>query len=271
MTEAPETVNFDRAAEFYDDTRDFADERASDTLEYLSGELAGRGQVLEIGAGTGALAIPIAARGIDVVGIDVSTAMLAKLREKAAGHTGHVRVLEADARRIPFPDGAFGAAYLRHVLHLIPDWPVAAAELCRVVAPGGTVHVDAGRDTSEWQEFRTAVIAPMLGPEGYVVGLEVGRDGTDVLNDAFRAAGAEPDGVTVFSYPNDETWSRVLDEIEARSPSWSWRASDDAIQRMVDAARAWISERFGSLDELVSESFEVDWYRFRLGDKARTA
>ena len=271
MTEAPETINFNQAADFYDSTRDFGDRRAADTLDHVSTELRGLGPVLEVGVGTGLLALPLASRGLDVVGVDVSTAMLAKLRQKSAAGEGRVRLAEADARRLPFPDGAFGSAYLRHVLHLIPDWPVAAAELCRVVGPGGTILVDAGRDTPEWQEFRTAVIAPMLGPEGYVVGLELGRDGADVLNDGFRSAGAEPDGVTVFSYPNDETWSRVLDEIEARSPSWSWRASDDAIQRMVEAARVWIVERFGDLDALVSESFEVDWYRFRLGDEARNA
>lgn len=107
------------------------------------------------------------------------------------------------------------------------------------------------------------MIAPVLGPEADVVGLELGRDGVDVLDEAFRAGGAEPDGVALFSYPNDETWSQVLDEIAARSPSWSWRVSDDAIERTIEAARPWILERYGSLDALVSERFEVHWFRFR--------
>jgi SAM-dependent methyltransferase len=48
-------------------------------------ELAGRGPVLELGIGTGRLALPLAARGLAVQGIDASPAMVAKLREKPGG------------------------------------------------------------------------------------------------------------------------------------------------------------------------------------------
>ncbi len=54
--------------------------------------LAGGGPVLEFGAGTGRLTVPLAERGLDVVGVDISTDMLAKLRAKSSA----VTTVEAD-------------------------------------------------------------------------------------------------------------------------------------------------------------------------------
>lgn len=67
---------------------DVYDERTKGTrpgqVEMLH-ELAGEGPVLELGIGTGRLALPLAARGVDVHGIDCSEAMVAKLRDKPGG------------------------------------------------------------------------------------------------------------------------------------------------------------------------------------------
>jgi SAM-dependent methyltransferase len=258
-----ETISFDRAAEFYDATRDVGDEATAETIDYLAASLEGRGRVLEIGVGTGILALPLVTRGHDVVGIDVSTAMLAKLRRKAGAE--RLRLLEADARSLPFPDGAFAAAYLRHVLHLIPGWTAATGELCRVVEPGGPIMVDAGRASSpEWREF-WAAIAPALGPEAEPPGLDLTRDGEEALNEGLRAAGAQADGMTSFWYPGRDTWADVIEEMERRSPSWTWRVPDEAMERAVELGRRFVLDRHGSLDPLVSERFEVRWYRYLNG------
>jgi SAM-dependent methyltransferase len=62
-------------------------------------ELAGAGPVLELGVGTGRVAVPLAERGLEVVGIDASSAMLDQLSAKAAGRT--VRVVEGDFADVP--------------------------------------------------------------------------------------------------------------------------------------------------------------------------
>ncbi|MGH8906523.1 MAG: class I SAM-dependent DNA methyltransferase [Egibacteraceae bacterium] len=56
--------------------------------------LAGEGRVLEFGIGTGRLALPLAARGLEVHGIDASQAMVARLRAKPGG--GHIPVVIGD-------------------------------------------------------------------------------------------------------------------------------------------------------------------------------
>ena len=67
-------------------------------VELLAG-LAGEGPVLELGVGTGRVALPLAARGLRVHGIDVSEAMVERLRAKPGGET--VRVTFGDFAEVP--------------------------------------------------------------------------------------------------------------------------------------------------------------------------
>lgn len=68
-------------AEVYDQWFGSCEEAAIDLLA----ELAGSGRVLELGIGSGLIALPLAARGVDLHGIDLSPAMVAKLRAKPGG------------------------------------------------------------------------------------------------------------------------------------------------------------------------------------------
>lgn len=72
-------------------------------------ELAGDGNVLELGIGTGRVAIPLAAQGVKVTGVDSSTAMIAKLRAKP-GSEGIV-VHHGDFAEVQY-DGTFSLAYV---------------------------------------------------------------------------------------------------------------------------------------------------------------
>jgi Methyltransferase domain len=78
----PETYG-GRIAEVYDEWF-HASTSTEDAVEFLAG-LAGGGPVLELAVGTGRIALPLAARGIEVHGIDASEAMVAKLRAKPGG------------------------------------------------------------------------------------------------------------------------------------------------------------------------------------------
>jgi SAM-dependent methyltransferase len=78
-----ESTYGERIAETYD-TRPEVPTDTDETVAFLA-ELAGKGYVLELGIGTGRVALPLAARGLQVTGIDASPAMVAKLREKPGG------------------------------------------------------------------------------------------------------------------------------------------------------------------------------------------
>jgi SAM-dependent methyltransferase len=73
----------DRIAEIYDDWHPTAED--AEQAAAVLAELAGDGPALELAIGTGRVAIPLHARGVDVHGIDASQEMVAKLREKPGG------------------------------------------------------------------------------------------------------------------------------------------------------------------------------------------
>ncbi len=263
MSQDQTSVNFDRAAAFYDATRDVGATATRRTLDIVEASVGGRGPVLEIGVGTGALAIPLVERGLDVVGVDLSSAMLAKLSEKARAEASP-RVLRADATRLPFRDGGFGAAYARHVLHLMSDWRTAVAELCRVVGRG-VILIDAGGPADRWfdlwLEMRT-----VLGPEADHVGLDLGREGEEALDAAFLAAGAAIGPVSTFTYPELETVADVLEETARRSPSWTWRVPDDQLQAAIEVGTRWTLDRYGTLDVRLEEESSVRWRTYLVGE-----
>jgi SAM-dependent methyltransferase len=133
-----ESVNFDRAAGYYDATRALPETTMAQLTALLAAELAERQPCLEIGVGTGRFALPLRAAGIAMAGTDISGAMLRRLAANAGGGSPFP-LAQADATRLPFAAGTFGSVLAVHVLHLIPDWRVAVDEAVRVLRPGGAL------------------------------------------------------------------------------------------------------------------------------------
>jgi ubiquinone/menaquinone biosynthesis C-methylase UbiE len=117
-------VEFDQIAPIYDDTRrPPSDEEVQALLE----SLAGSRTLLEAGVGTGRFAVPLRAHDLRVVGIDLSRAMMKRARQK-----GIEDLVRANVLRLPIRTRSIDAAYMVHVLQLLPDPRPALAELGRV-------------------------------------------------------------------------------------------------------------------------------------------
>jgi arsenite methyltransferase len=101
--------------------------------------------VLDIGAGSGTdvlLAAQIVGDAGQVIGLDMTTAMLTKLNASAAAaHVSNVRLLEGNAEHIPLPNASVDVVTSNGVLNLIPDKRAAFAEIYRVLKPGGRLQV----------------------------------------------------------------------------------------------------------------------------------
>ena len=108
------------------------------TVAALS-RLAGRGLVVELGVGTGRIALPLAADGATVIGIDASPDMLARLRAKP--HADRVCVTVADMAELPLAAGRAGLVFAAfNTFFNLPDAAAqrrALTEVARVLAPGG--------------------------------------------------------------------------------------------------------------------------------------
>jgi SAM-dependent methyltransferase len=92
-------------------------------------------RVLDVGCGPGVVCGLAAERGALPTGVDVAPGMLAEARRRHPGLT----FVEADAVALPFEDGAFDACVGNFVLNHLPAPEAAAAELARVLAPGGSL------------------------------------------------------------------------------------------------------------------------------------
>jgi ubiquinone/menaquinone biosynthesis C-methylase UbiE len=101
------------------------------------------GRVLDVGCGTGYLAISLAAqrRARTVHATDISAGMLARTVDNARAAGVRLRPVRATAAALPYEDGAFDSVVSRGVLHHLHDPVAALTEWRRVVRPGGTVVV----------------------------------------------------------------------------------------------------------------------------------
>jgi SAM-dependent methyltransferase len=111
-------------------------------VDFLVG-LAGGGRALELGIGTGRIALPLAQRGVPVHGIELSRAMVAKLRAKPGGKDIPVTIGDFATTTV---DGSFSVAYL--VFNTIMNLTTQAAQVAcfRNVAahlePGGCFVIE---------------------------------------------------------------------------------------------------------------------------------
>jgi len=136
----------EEVADHYDETLDeMADPKVVEsTVDFLVA-LAGDGRALELGIGTGRIALPLAARGVPVNGIELSEAMVARLRAKPGGQ--EIEVTRGDFAQAKV-GGTFRLAYL--VFNTIMNLTTQAAQVAcfRNVAqhlePGGTFVIEVG-------------------------------------------------------------------------------------------------------------------------------
>ena len=118
---------------------------AVDPVVDLLAELAGEGRTLELGIGTGRIALPLARRGVPVHGIELSRAMAARLRAKPGGEDIDVTIGDFASTAV---EGTFTLAYL--VFNTIMNLTTQAAQVAcfRNVAahlePGGCFVVEVG-------------------------------------------------------------------------------------------------------------------------------
>lgn len=101
-------------------------------------------RVLDVASGPGTTAFLLASEfGVEVDGVDLGEESVAKAAAKAAerGLADHVHFHVGDAEQLPFPDASFDAVVSECAFCTFPDKPTAAAEMARVLKPGGRVGI----------------------------------------------------------------------------------------------------------------------------------
>jgi SAM-dependent methyltransferase len=206
----PEDHFGEAVAARYDETSAamFAAEAVEPAVDVLA-ELAGDGAALELGIGTGRIALPLAARGVPVAGIDLSAAMVARLREKPGGADIPVAIGDFATTRV---EGEFSLAFL--VFNTIgnlttQDAQVACFENAAAhLRPGGCFVIEVGVPQLQRLPPGETVRAFELRPG------KLGFDEYDVVGQGLVSHHYEvlPDGRTeASSIPFRYVWPSELD------------------------------------------------------------
>ncbi len=264
------SLSFDRVAAQYDGTRGYPP-AASETIAegvIRHGPLSPGARALEIGVGTGRIALPLLARGVHVTGVDISARMterlLAKYDDERAARPdlrwGQLAVALADGVSLPFASASFDAVIAVHVLHLISDWRGALEEALRVLPPNAPLLL--GQDMShgspiahplqdEWIE-----IVRSLGFEPKRVGAPTFAD---ILAEA-RGRGLVVEEWTITEWTATHTAAESYAYLANQVWSLTWQVPSDIFAASVQQLERWARERYG---ERWTEPVETT-YSFRL-------
>ena len=232
------SVNFDRAAGFYDETRGFPESVIERIGPFLAdaAQLTGDETVLEVGIGTGRISLPLAPYVRRICGIDISPKMLQKLLDKR--NDAAVFPTVGDAHYLPFADDSIDVVLVTHVFHLVDNPLAVLAEIRRVLKPGGCLlhtfgrygYADAMQPISEaWRPYsekstrnaRWSNTEDLASPNGW---------------ETVRTA--------EFAYDYDTCPAEFLECVEGRIWSSTWYIPEDDLQAGAAAIRAAVDVHF---------------------------
>lgn len=220
-------MSFDVAAEAYDRFMGRYSLLLAPQLADFAGVHGGQ-QVLDVGCGPGGLTAELVTRlgHAAVAAVDPSEPFVAVARARNPG----VKVLQASAEQLPFPDHAFDAALAQLVVHFMSDPVAGLAEMARVTRPGGVVaacvwdHAGGqGPLSLFWEAARQ--LDPDVDDESLLAGTREGQ-----LGELFEAAGLRQIQEAALSaslqHPTFEEWWQPF--TRGVGPAGSYVASLDA-------------------------------------------
>jgi SAM-dependent methyltransferase len=255
------SLSFDRAASFYDSTRDLPEPVSSLGIQAILDVAGPEASMLDVGTGTGRISVPLLNRGARLIGCDLSQKMMAVLRKKIPA----AKLAEADASLLPFPADHFDALITCHVMHLVGPWRAALREYRRVLRPGG-VYINARTEhareesverrlTRFWESRVEAHGASSKRP---------GIQNEKELHAALLGMGASVEQVPVVRFSRSRSVREVIDGIASRTHWHTWGIPEDILTVTVRELREWAAQEFKDSNLIFEEESEfiLDIARF---------
>ncbi len=255
------SIVFDRAVEYYDQTRAMPPERHRAFIDALARETSinENSRVLEVGIGTGRIGMSVAEQVHRLFGIDLSLEMMGVLRRKLAETNLNIRIAQADAGKLPFAAETFDVLYAVHVYHLVAGWQNAMRDARRVIKHGGYFVVSFHKRPDD---SPTARIRQQLHALVNARGIETKRPGThseeEILSE-IKAWGDEPRIVVCSAWTEPEIPEKILEETDRQIFSETWAIPRAVMDDVMPQVRAWAMETYGDLTKPMDCQYETRW------------
>ncbi len=261
------TLSFDRAAEYYDQTRGFppgVGNQVTAALVDFTG-LTAADRVLEIGVGTGRIAKPLAtALGPThhLTGIDVSPKMMAQLRATLPPGVRPPNLIEANATAIPFPPQTFRAVVFVHILHLIREWQEVIQTCRQLLIPGGFLL---GGWNSHPPESSGERISKKFQEIAVAHGIPVVRQGLSNFQDLLKyLPDAHATEIVAAEWTVERAPRLALQSIADRHFSSAWLVPDETFPAIYADLEAWAKKEWPDLDQAIPETRGFKWMKISL-------
>jgi len=272
------SISFDPVAHAYDHTRGYppgVEQSIATGLEQVA-QATEQTSFIEVGVGTGRIALPLATLGHQYTGVDISEKMQARLESKLLERgwethpqpwgsrtdetelsvqqvrrfsqtdpTASLRLVTSDIKALPFADASFDVAVAVHIFHLVDGWEQAVREVLRVLRPGGLLlHCwDEDDDASlEAVTVKWIELATELGGNAQRVG--AGRP--KMVSAWLQAQGLPVEEISVAGWETTSTPRLAVERISSRLWSRTWLVPDEIFQVSIQQLEAWAIDHFGA-------------------------
>lgn len=255
------SIVFDRAADYYDQTRALPEWRHDAMIDALVREtaLTQASRVLEIGIGTGRIGISVAEHVRRLFGVDLSVEMMNKLRLKLANTNLAIDIAQANARDLPFVGSTFDVVYAVHVYHLVENWRGAIGDAFRVLRPGGKFVVSFHkRDESS----PNVLLRRRMRELAQEYGIDTRRPGVQSEGETFAEIvkwDASPRVVETSVWQETEKVSEILEELDRQIFSETWTIPREVMDKLMPRLREWAKQKYGDPAPPIPAQCESRW------------
>ena len=257
---AMKSLSFDRMVELYDETRTCDAACFDAALDLVAERFPPRSfsKLFEPGIGTGRIAVPLARRGYQVTGTDISGEMLALLGTRLAQSSRSVSISwqKADVTKLPFSSAVFDIVVAVHLFYFVQKWEHAVDEVLRVVRSDGPVvlmHTGTGMEIPLLNQRYKELCAEQGCPIKQI-GVSSTRQVVDYCEDIGRRTEWIRDR---WQWTARIRLDKALGYLKSRAYSFTTFAPDDVHSAAIKRLESELEQQYGSLNTVVKVPNQV--------------
>ncbi len=247
---------FDQVAAVYDQTRALPATVEAAIAEGILAQTQATTttRFLEVGVGTGRIALPLVQRGYRYWGLDLSNPMLRAAQAKSPQLT----LVRGNATQLPFREATIDVGLVIHLFHLIPDWPTALTEILRLIRPGGYFLYGSEQPATQHlpeplaEQWRLILAQYGLQPRNH-------RATDQAVEIMLRERGYPLRSVVVATWSRQTTVAESLSYYSSRKFSASWTIPDPIFAAANANLATWAATQYPNLDSPMEH-----WTQFKI-------